>query len=93
MKLPEVMKTYCPFCKVHTEHDVKLERKGKARSTTIGTRKFIRVKKGYGGSPRTPKKQVYKVGKRPVAILACKKCKKKHPKAYASRTKKKAEIK
>jgi large subunit ribosomal protein L44e len=93
MKLPEVMKTYCPFCKVHTEHDVKLERKGTARTMTMGTRKFIRVKKGYGGSPRTPKKQVYKVGKRPVAILTCKKCKKKHPKAYASRTKKKAEIK
>ena len=57
-----------------------------------GTRKYNEVKKGYKGSPRTPKKEVYKVGKRPLTILTCKACKKKHQKAYPSRSKKKTEI-
>lgn len=93
MKLPSLMKTYCPHCKTHTEHDVKLDKKGKPSSLRRGTRKYEEVKKGYKGSPRTPKKDIYKIGKRPVAVLTCKKCKKKHQKPYASRTKKKAEIK
>ncbi len=93
MKLPSILKTYCPYCRTHTEHDVKLEKKGKASSMRRGTRKYNEVKKGYVGSPRTPKKDVYKTGKRPLAILTCKTCKKKQQKAYPSRTKKKPEIK
>jgi large subunit ribosomal protein L44e len=92
MKLPQAIKTYCPYCKVHTEHDLKLDRKGKEGTMKRGRRRYEAVKKGYGGSPRTPKKEVYKIGKRPILVLTCKVCKKKQQRAYKARTKKRVEI-
>lgn len=88
MKLPETTRTHCPICNTHTEHEVSIARKGKTRSKSMGTRKFARIKKGYGGMPRTPKKPVFKVGKRPLIMLKCKTCKKKHQKVYHARAKK-----
>lgn len=93
MKVPQLIKTYCPSCNKHTEHDVRLNKKGKERTMTEGRRKYKAVKAGYGGSPRTPKKDVYKVGKRTVLILRCKVCKKGHQKIYSARTKKPVEVK
>jgi large subunit ribosomal protein L44e len=93
MKFPEAIKTYCPTCKKHTDHEVRLQRKGKERSMSRGRRKFEEVKRGYGSIPRTPKKQVYKVGKRPVFVLKCKVCNKRHLRAHKARTKKTVEIK
>ncbi len=92
MKLPSAIKTYCPYCNAHKEHTVRLARKGKERSMSRGRRKYEAVKAGYGGSPRTPKKEVYKVGKRTIAVLTCKTCGKKHQKVYGARTKRKVEI-
>jgi len=92
MKIPTKIKTYCPKCRKHTEHEVKLDRKGKEKSMKRGRRRYEAVKAGYGGSPRTPKKPNYKIGKRPVIILTCKDCNKKHQKVYSARTKKRAEI-
>jgi large subunit ribosomal protein L44e len=92
MKLPTIIKTYCPHCKTHTEHDVRLDKKGKEGTMKRGRRKYEAVKRGYGGSPRTPKKDVYKIGKRPVLVLKCKTCNKKQQRIYHARTKKKAEI-
>ncbi len=92
MKLPSVVKTYCPHCKAHTEHELRLDRKGKEGTIKQGRRRYEAVKKGYGGSPRTPKKTVYKVGKRPVLILTCKVCNKKQQRVYNSRTKKRVEV-
>ena len=92
MKFPEVIRTNCPSCKTHQEHEVALNRKGKERTMNRGRRKFEEVKKGYGGSPRTPKKPVYKVGKRSVIVLKCKNCGKKHQKVHVARTKKPVEI-
>lgn len=92
MKLPHIIKTHCPHCNKHTEHEVRLAKKGKERPMSSGRRKYEKIKRGYGGSPRTPKKQVYKVGKRPVAILKCKNCSKKHQKVYRARTKKTVEV-
>ncbi len=57
-----------------------------------GRRKYEEVKKGYGGSPRTPKKPNYKVGKRVLLVLQCNDCKKKHQKLYSARTKKTPEV-
>jgi len=93
MKFPDTIKTYCPYCKAHTEHEVRLGRKGKERTMNRGRRKYKEVKKGYGGSPRTPKKDVYKIGKRPVFILKCKVCKKKQQRVHKARTKKTVEVK
>jgi len=92
MKLPQTIKTHCPHCNKHAEHEVRIAKKGKERTMSMGRRKYERVKKGYGGSPRTPKKQVYKVGKRPVIILKCKLCGKKHQRVYRARTKKTVEV-
>ncbi len=92
MKLPKIMKTYCPYCRKHTEHEVSLAKKGKERSMKEGRRKYERVKKGYKGSPRTPKKDVYKIGKRTVVILKCNGCNKKHQKIYRARSRKRIEI-
>lgn len=93
MKFPEVIKTYCPYCKVHTEHEIRLGKKGMERTMNRGRRKYEEVKKGYRGSPRTPKKEVYKIGKRPVLILRCKVCKKQQQRVHRARTKKAVEIK
>jgi large subunit ribosomal protein L44e len=93
MKFPETLRTYCPFCRAHQEHEVRLNRKGKERTMNRGRRKFEEVKRGYGSIPRTPKKEVYKVGKRPVFLLKCKVCKKKHQRHQRARTKKTVEIK
>lgn len=92
MKFPESLKTYCPTCKKHTEHDVRLSKKGKERSMSGGRRRYEAVKAGYGGSPRTPKKDIYKIGKRPVLLLKCKTCNKSHQKVHRARTKKTVEI-
>jgi large subunit ribosomal protein L44e len=93
MKFPGKIRTNCPFCKKHTEHDVRLNKKGKEQTMKRGRRKYEAVKAGYGGSPRTPKKAVFKVGKRPVLILKCKTCGKKHQKLFEARTKKAFEVK
>ncbi len=92
MKVPPKIKTYCPKCRKHLEHDVKLDRKGKERGMNRGRRKYASVKAGYGGSPRTPKKPNYKIGKRPVIIITCSECKKKQQRIYAARSKKRAEV-
>ena len=92
MKIPDNIRTNCPSCNKHTVHSVKIARKGKERSMNRGRRKYEAVKRGYGGSPRTPKKPCYKVGKRTVLLLECSVCKKKHQRAYAARTKKAVEV-
>ena len=57
-----------------------------------GRRQYEGVKAGYGGSPRTKKKQVYKVGKRTVLLLECSECKGKRQKVFPARTKKTVEV-
>ena len=93
MKIPSVIKTYCKHCNKRAEFEVKMNRKGKERSMSRGRRKYEELKKGYGGSPRTPKKPVFKTGKRTVLILKCKLCGKRQQRVYASRTKKPITIK
>jgi len=93
MKFPESVRRHCPKCSKHTKHDVRLNRKGKEKTMNRGRRKYEEVKKGYGGSPRTPKKHVYKVGKRTVLIMKCAECGKSQQKAYRARTKKAVEVK
>ena len=92
MKMPNEINTYCPYCKAHTKHKVKLMSKGKRRSTAIGERKHKRKLKGYGGK-RAGVKPVKKQGKRQTVILTCSKCKKKQQRTIGTRTKKRLEIK
>jgi len=92
MKVPEKIRTHCPFCNAHTEHIVSINKKGNPRHNSKGTRKFREIKKGYGGMPRTPKKPVYKTAKRVVLLLKCSVCGKRHQKVY-ERMKKTLELK
>ncbi|MEM4366777.1 MAG: hypothetical protein QW035_01445 [Candidatus Anstonellales archaeon] len=92
MKVPKEMRTYCPFCKAHVAHKVKVASKGKPRSLAMGNVKHERKLKGHGGK-RAGKKAVKKQGKRQKLILECNNCHKKHEKVLQGRTKAKAEVK
>ncbi len=73
MKMPKELKTYCPRCKTHTEHTVKIFKKGKSRITSWGERQHKKLLKGYGGSPRG-KQRTVKTTKKQSMMLKCKKC-------------------
>ncbi len=77
MKMPHVIRGYCPSCKAH--RDLEVERvKTKPRSElTQGQRRFRRVTAGYGGFPR-PKPDREKPTKRIYLRYRCKECKKAH---------------
>ncbi|MEM2948149.1 MAG: hypothetical protein QXY05_02105 [Candidatus Anstonellales archaeon] len=92
MKVPKEIRTYCPKCKKHTVHTVKIASKGRASSLSFGTRKHEKKLKGHGGK-RAGEKTVKKQGKRQKIILSCPECKKSHEKVLGTRTKKKVEIK
>ena len=92
MIYPKAIRTYCPYCKAHTEHKVKSMSRGRRRTLAEGERKHARKLKGHGGK-RAGVKSVKKQGKRQTVILVCNKCKKKHQRVIGSRTKKKIELK
>lgn len=91
MKYPKESRTYCPHCKKHTDHKVKLVSKGSARSMAIGTRKHERSLMGHGGK-RAGEKTVKKQGKRQKIVMECTVCKKKHERVIGTRTRKKLEM-
>ncbi|VVB56819.1 50S ribosomal protein L44e [uncultured archaeon] len=91
MKYPKEVRTYCPKCKSHTTHKVKLVSKGAARPMAIGTRKHERSLLGHGGK-RAGEKTVKKQGKRQKIVMECTQCKKKHERVIGVRTRKKLEF-
>jgi large subunit ribosomal protein L44e len=91
LKYPKEINTYCPICKTHTVHKVKLASKGKSRSMSMGNRKHARKLEGHEGK-RAGEKTVKKQGKRQKIVLECSACKKKHERTIGTRTKKKLEI-
>jgi len=90
MKMPEKIRTYCPYCKKQTEHKVKLYKKGKTRADARGQKRHVEKGKGYT-SKIAGKVTVYKQAKDPTVILTCSECKKKRPKTIGTRTKKPLE--
>ena len=91
MKYPKEVRAYCPKCRKHTVHKVKLASKGKARQMAIGNRKHERSLLGHGGK-RAGEKTVKKQGKRQKIVLECTDCKKKQERVIGTRTKKKLEL-
>ncbi|MCX8195355.1 MAG: 50S ribosomal protein L44e [Candidatus Micrarchaeota archaeon] len=91
MKYPKEINAYCPFCKRHEQHKVRLASKGKARSLSVGNRKHERKLMGHGGK-RAGEKSVKKQGKRQKLVLECPSCKKKQERVVGTRTKKKIEF-
>jgi len=92
MKMKPEINTYCPVCRKHTRHKVKMAKKGAARSMAFGTRKHGRKLMGYGGKV-AGEKSVRKMGKRQKIMLQCTACNKRHERVVGSRTKAKLEVK
>jgi large subunit ribosomal protein L44e len=88
MKMPKVVKRYCPYCQKHTEHRVSIVKTGKRGSLSWGsiTRARKRGHRGTGNLGRWGSKpaisQWKRVGKKTVKKydirFECKECKKKH---------------
>lgn len=94
MIVPKEKHTYCPKCKKHTAHKVKVttSKVKKGRTLAWGTRKHERKLLGYHGKVKG-KAKVKKQGIRNKIMLECLVCKKKHEQVISGRMKKKAEVK
>jgi large subunit ribosomal protein L44e len=75
MQRPRDVKTYCPYCKQHTEHEIEKIKKRPASELKWGQRRFRRVTAGYGGFPR-PKPHGEKPTRRVAILFRCRTCKK-----------------
>lgn len=91
MKMPDRMKTFCPYCKKQTDHKVKIYKKGRTRPQAEGQKRHDLKTKGYT-SKIAGKVTVYKQAKTPTFVLTCTQCGKKHSKSFKSRTKKPIEL-
>lgn len=78
MKMPRVVKQYCPNCKKHTDHEVERIKTRPRSELKAGQRRFRRATAGYGGFPR-PK---YEGRQKPTTKIPlryrCNVCKKAH---------------
>lgn len=74
MKIPKIINTYCPKCKMQTAHAVSLSKKGRERILSAGARRHEREKHGYGGQKYPELKRTAKTSKKVVINRKCKKC-------------------
>lgn len=74
MRVPKVIRTYCPRCKTHTEHSVSIYKHGRRRSIAEGERRYRRKQEGYGSKRKPEQKRFAKVTKKIVLKLKCGKC-------------------
>ncbi len=83
MKFPKQISTYCPYCRKHSGHTVKINRK-KARSAahpnSQSVHRFERKLQGYGSFPKPNPKGEGKPTKKLDIRLECSVCKKMHTK-------------
>ena len=93
MNVPREMNVFCPYCKKHNKHKVKVTttKFKPGRTMAWGTRKHERKLAGYHGKVKG-KAKVKKQGIRNKIMLECTVCKKKHERVISGRMKKKAEI-
>lgn len=92
MKIQKEIMTYCPYCRKHTLHTVKLYSKKPERWLNVGRRRHERAIRGHVGSVE-PKAHSKKLGKKQKVILTCTVCHKSVERVLGGRTKKKLEIK
>jgi large subunit ribosomal protein L44e len=74
LKAPKTLNTYCPRCKVHTEHSVSLYKAGRRRALAQGERRYAAKKEGYGSKRKPEQKRFAKVTKKQVLKLTCRQC-------------------
>ncbi len=78
MKMPAIIKSYCPYCKTHRKIEIERVKKKKASELKWGQRRFRKVMAGYGGFPRPKPEGREKPTKRVYIRYRCKQCKKAH---------------
>jgi len=74
LKSPPKVRSYCPRCNAHTEHQVSLYRKGKERGLAIGARRHERELKGYGGQKYPIQRNKAKTTDKKTLVLTCAQC-------------------
>jgi large subunit ribosomal protein L44e len=74
VKVPKVIRSYCPRCKTHTEHSVSIYKHGRRRALAEGERRYRRKQEGYGSKRKPEQKRFAKVTKKVVLKLKCSKC-------------------
>ncbi len=74
MKIPKMIRTYCPRCRTHTEHSVMIYKHGRRRTLAAGERRYRAKQKGYGSKRKPEQKRFAKVTKKVVLKLKCRKC-------------------
>ncbi|RLG87609.1 MAG: 50S ribosomal protein L44e [Thermoprotei archaeon] len=74
MKVPKVIRTYCPRCRKHTEHSVSIYKHGKRRTLAEGQRRYLRKQEGYGSKRKPEQKRFAKITKKQVLKLKCRVC-------------------
>jgi large subunit ribosomal protein L44e len=75
MKIPKMLRTFCPKCKTHTEHAITIYKAGKRHGARKGERDQALRKKGYGGQKFPMQHNQAKVTKKTTLLLQCKECK------------------
>mgnify|MGYP001578860384 CR=1 FL=1 len=92
MIIPKQINSYCPICKKHGAHKVKVTttKIKPGRTLAWGSRRHERKLRGYHGKVKG-KAKVKKQGIRNKIMLECLTCKKKHERVISGRMKKKAE--
>ena len=78
MKVPQVIRGYCPFCGKHVDLEVERVKNRPRSELRAGQRRFRRVTRGYGGFPRPKPEGREKPTKRVHLRYRCKVCKKYH---------------
>ena len=74
MKMKPNMRKYCPRCKSHTDHKVKLYKKGKNRNMAEGNRRMAKKTRGYGSFPKPIQKRFAKTTKKSMLQYECVDC-------------------
>ena len=83
MKIPQIIKRYCPKCLKHTEHKINIIKPGKRGSLKEGQRRRARIKRGHGDAGHYSKRPIKnwarnsKVVSAKDANLECLECHKK----------------
>lgn len=76
MKVPQVIRGYCPHCHKHVDLEVERVRNRPRSELRAGQRRFRRVTAGYGGFPRPKREGREKPTKKIHLRYRCKVCKK-----------------
>ncbi len=98
MKMPKVVRRYCPFCKKHTEQKISIVKSGRRGALSWGSKERAKKRgraRGFGSLGRwskPPITQWKRTGKKTTKKydirFECKECKKKHPRSEGLRLKK-----